>query len=428
MSDIAVREPARPTCPALHDLREQVDQLTDLVTQGALPPGALDGDPTITPDQVRGLARANLVELLAGLAGDPESLAPARRAGQAAALAGAPLENVLRAYRVAGMLLWDELTARATLSPDPSALVSLSSRVWAAIDRYSSAATDAYRWAAAERAAGVRAAREAALLGILDGSDPHREAARRTLRLPERGVFVVVAADAGPRPAPGPGPGPRTHPARRTGPVPRPTTGRARAPGRAAGIGQQGPALSASEVAARGLAARWVDHGGERLGLVAAATAEEAAAAAEACVRDGRAGLSRPFTTLAQASAALDQARTALQCLSPHATGTVRYGSAPLDALLVSDVARAGELAASVLAGLSGRDARDEELLVRTLEAWFDAGGSSTRAAKELHCHRNTVLNRLARVTELTGRDVNHPRDAAELYAAVRARRLHGTA
>jgi hypothetical protein len=35
------------------------------------------------------------------------------------------------------------------------------------------------------------------------------------------------------------------------------------------------------------------------------------------------------------------------------------------------------------------------------------------------------VLNRLARVAELTGRDVNDPRAAAELYAAVRARRLH---
>jgi DNA-binding PucR family transcriptional regulator len=78
-----------------------------------------------------------------------------------------------------------------------------------------------------------------------------------------------------------------------------------------------------------------------------------------------------------------------------------------------------------VLGGLRDRDARDEELLLGTLEAWFAHGGSGTRAAAALHCHRNTVLNRLARVAELTGRDVNDPRAAAELYAAVRARRLH---
>jgi hypothetical protein len=34
------------------------------------------------------------------------------------------------------------------------------------------------------------------------------------------------------------------------------------------------------------------------------------------------------------------------------------------------------------------------------------------------------VLNRLGRIAELTGRDVNDPRAAAELYVAVRARRL----
>ncbi|MFD1276768.1 helix-turn-helix domain-containing protein [Streptomyces kaempferi] len=34
---------------------------------------------------------------------------------------------------------------------------------------------------------------------------------------------------------------------------------------------------------------------------------------------------------------------------------------------------------------------------------WFANGGSTTRAAEHLHCHRNTVLYRLRRITELTG-------------------------
>ncbi|GAB4083495.1 hypothetical protein GCM10028784_01250 [Myceligenerans cantabricum] len=101
-----------------------------------------------------------------------------------------------------------------------------------------------------------------------------------------------------------------------------------------------------------------------------------------------------------------------------------RYGEAPLDALLVADSARAAELSAAVLGGLGGRDPRDEETLVRTLEVWFDVGGSTAEAARALHCHRNTVLNRLSRVQVLTGRDVSRPRDAAELFAALRARRL----
>jgi DNA-binding PucR family transcriptional regulator len=92
----------------------------------------------------------------------------------------------------------------------------------------------------------------------------------------------------------------------------------------------------------------------------------------------------------------------------------------------VADGERAAELATAVLSGLRDRDPRDEELLLATVEAWFEHGGSGTRAAAALHCHRNTVLNRLARVADLTGRDINDPRGAAELYAAVRALRLQG--
>lgn len=101
-----------------------------------------------------------------------------------------------------------------------------------------------------------------------------------------------------------------------------------------------------------------------------------------------------------------------------------RRGGAPLDALIAADGVRAAEMAAVVLGGLAGRDPRDEETLLHTLEVWFEAGGSTTAAARALHCHRNTVLNRLARVQALTGRDAARPVDAAELFAAIRARRL----
>jgi DNA-binding PucR family transcriptional regulator len=170
---------------------------------------------------------------------------------------------------------------------------------------------------------------------------------------------------------------------------------------------------------------RRLTHEGDRLTLVAAPTSEEALCALTELAAHARTGASRPFTNLADAPGALGQARTAVRSLPSGQVGLSRYGDSPLDALLVADGERAGELATAVLGGLRERDARDEELLLGTLEAWFAHGGSGTRAAAALHCHRNTVLNRLARVAELTGRDVNDPRAAAELYAAVRARRLH---
>ncbi|NEE43896.1 PucR family transcriptional regulator, partial [Streptomyces sp. SID8455] len=40
------------------------------------------------------------------------------------------------------------------------------------------------------------------------------------------------------------------------------------------------------------------------------------------------------------------------------------------------------------------------------------------------YCHRNTVLNRLRRFEQLTGRCLTRPRDAVEVSLALAARRL----
>ncbi|WP_309072612.1 helix-turn-helix domain-containing protein [Arthrobacter sp.] len=42
-----------------------------------------------------------------------------------------------------------------------------------------------------------------------------------------------------------------------------------------------------------------------------------------------------------------------------------------------------------------------------------------TEAAGELYCHRNTVLNRLARFGQLTSFDSTNPEDAATVIAAL---------
>ncbi|MGY3683074.1 helix-turn-helix domain-containing protein [Streptomyces sp. TE33382] len=61
--------------------------------------------------------------------------------------------------------------------------------------------------------------------------------------------------------------------------------------------------------------------------------------------------------------------------------------------------------------------------LVRTLAAYFGAGGSLIRAKDELHVHVNTVVQRLDRIQVLLGRDWNEPDRALELQLALR---LHG--
>jgi DNA-binding PucR family transcriptional regulator len=81
-------------------------------------------------------------------------------------------------------------------------------------------------------------------------------------------------------------------------------------------------------------------------------------------------------------------------------------------------------LAQQVLAGVLEQTEEEQQLLVATLRAWYDAQGSAAEAARLLHCHPNTVRYRLTKVTRLTGRDLRVPSDVVHLYLAIEARRL----
>ncbi|MET3987067.1 GAF domain-containing protein [Streptomyces sp. PvR034] len=61
--------------------------------------------------------------------------------------------------------------------------------------------------------------------------------------------------------------------------------------------------------------------------------------------------------------------------------------------------------------------------LTRTLEAYFESGGSPTHAAELLHVHANTVSRRLERIAELLGEGWQKPAQALEIQMALRLRR-----
>lgn len=73
----------------------------------------------------------------------------------------------------------------------------------------------------------------------------------------------------------------------------------------------------------------------------------------------------------------------------------------------------------AMLGPLLTYDARRGTHLVRTLRAYFGAGGSLIRAKDELHVHVNTVVQRLDRIQVLLGRDWNEPGRALELQPAL---------
>lgn len=71
-------------------------------------------------------------------------------------------------------------------------------------------------------------------------------------------------------------------------------------------------------------------------------------------------------------------------------------------------------------------DAERDTDLLKTLEAYLDAGGSLVEAAESLYVHRNTLLQRIERIQELTGRDLRNPQQRLNLVVALKYFRLHG--
>lgn len=344
------------------------EQITDEIVQ-AEPAYAADAVPRA---DLYEMVRANMLALLATLAGHPDDLRSARATGRAKAELGVPMAGLLHAYRLAGLRVAEELGTMPQARDQSQQLLTLTNALWSAIDRYSTAAAEAYREVVDER----EQARRVMLLGLLEGTGhpSTRDTVRRALGLPDRGSFLVVSVESDD-------------------------------PVRAPGI--------------------WLHASGEGLGLLSAGTPTALDAAVDALAKTAsRVGVSAPFTVLDETPDAVRQARVARRCLTGSADRLHRYGQAPLDILLLDEAVHGTAWPATVLSGLSTLDPRDADLLVTTLETWYANGGSVSCTAAALHCHRNTVLGRLRKVAQLTGLSTAHPVGAAELYLALRARRL----
>jgi sugar diacid utilization regulator len=122
-----------------------------------------------------------------------------------------------------------------------------------------------------------------------------------------------------------------------------------------------------------------------------------------------------------------EEAREALQLGAQRAGTELVLEAADLliQRVLIRDQTAMRDLVDTVLAPLASARGGAEPLL-RTLEAYFEAGGNASLAARSLHLSVRALTYRLAKIAELTGRD---PADAAqrfELQTAVTGARLLG--
>ncbi|MFD3415672.1 PucR family transcriptional regulator [Streptomyces cyaneofuscatus] len=138
----------------------------------------------------------------------------------------------------------------------------------------------------------------------------------------------------------------------------------------------------------------------------------------------GPGGVSPVVGGLAELGLARRLAGAALLACGPGAREIVALDERLPTALVASAPELSARLVAEVFGPLLVLAPAERALLVGTLEAWLECGGSVGRAAVRLRCHRNTVFNRLRRLERLTSRSLSHPRELVETVLALDALRL----
>ena len=119
-------------------------------------------------------------------------------------------------------------------------------------------------------------------------------------------------------------------------------------------------------------------------------------------VRVAFGGAGRDVAGFRRTHAEAMQAARVAALAGDSATAVTSYQRVELVSLLAGDLPRARRFVAAQLGPLASTSEPAE--LRETVLAFLVAGGSGTRAAKELYVHQNTVTYRVKRAEELMGR------------------------
>ena len=337
--------------------------------------------------------RALLANLDRGLLLGPDELNESRAGAARRVHHGISLESLLHAYRLWGQTLWEATLEAAQVDrPDErEAALLIAGRVIEHIDVLSRTAAQAY----IDEAQSLWSEREVVRRDLLDaliaGKAAAQPAAALRVELAPNYVVVLARGEAAEHDA-----GPTRHATREA----LEATKRHLRP-------EAGPLLAGlrySEVVAL-----YPVEGRPELVAVRAQCEQLAAALARPGFRLGIGGFHPDLPGVASSYA---EAR--------EAVGAALHGSADtrlvaFDDILVGHILRSSPHADRVLADtltpLRDYDRRRGSDLLPTLRAFFDAGFNVTRSAAQLHVHPNTVVYRLGRIRDLTGRDPHDPDD-----------------
>ncbi|WP_433597541.1 PucR family transcriptional regulator [Nocardia sp. CA-135953] len=330
-----------------------------------------------------------ILDLLGGVATDPEHDDVAAAIGRHRAAQAVPLEAMLRTFRLGGGIVWEALLDKAE-AIDAREVRQAGTAMWTVIDGLSSALVTSYRNAELEQVRHDERRRHALIEDLLAGrAHDATFAARvaRELNLPAQGAYLVVAVRGG--------------------------EGRPLRAGAETALG------------ALGIRSVWHDRVDATIGLVSLARHDSASVLAHLRPQiRGLAGASPAVAGLADVDTAHALALVAMRTMPWDATGLVALDERYPEALLVRSPDLTELLVTRTLGPVLALPVKERDSLLQTLAVWLAENCSAANAAPRLHCHRNTVINRLQRISTLLGGPLDGQRSYLELSLALAALRL----
>lgn len=383
MVAVVVADPAEystsadPPVRVTHELArarlDDVDMLTERLLSAIFTdnPEWTDYSPVPREDLWEGCRQylERVLQILSGCMPGPEGDGVAAEIGRRRAEQGVPLEVMLRTFRIGGRVVWEALLDQAHRDgADPDAVLGVATSIWTVIDGLSSTLSTSYRNTELDRLRRDDQRQHALIEDLLSGRARDTAFAQRTakeLDLPTAGRYLVVVAEMA-------------------------------TDGSFALRGHQ-DALTALH-----LRSVWQVRADSLVGLVAVEQQDPRLALdALRPLARGRVAVSPAVRGLAEVGLAHQLALTTLGTSAHRAVELVTLDERFPEALLVQSPDLAQRLLHSRLGPVLELPVKERDMLLETLTAWLEENCSTANAAVRLHCHRNTVLNRLHRITAL---------------------------
>jgi len=132
-------------------------------------------------------------------------------------------------------------------------------------------------------------------------------------------------------------------------------------------------------------------------------------------------GISRPFASSSSLVIARREAQWAVSRAAASGRSMVSYGDDQIARWLTNDSADLQVLVNDVLGAAKSYDLAHPGELLLTLRTWLERDRRTQEAARALRIHPNTLLYRVRRFEEISGRSLSSTESLAEVWLALRA-------